>query len=212
MNELEPTIRHAIDQYAGGNQSPVIYDRARLLAAQALETYDPKKGASEKTHVMNQLRKLQREAPAVSDPMPMPERFRFDQAKIRRVMEEIEQEDGREALPEEIQLRTGLTKKRLKRVMDRMAARISQSEYEQTDAEEDDAIDLQVSERTPWDEWVDAAYNDLSERDKLIFRYRTGYDDAPVLDTNEIARRLNISPQVVSQRSRAIQNKLDKFA
>lgn len=211
VRDLEPTINQALAQYAGGNVSPVVRDRARIIAAKALADFDPKRGASPKTHVMNQLRRLQREVPVISDPLPMPERFRRDQGRIAEVIRQIEEHEGREALPEEIADTTHLSRKRVRRVMDRMAARVSQTAYEDTDGDDDDQMDVVTDRREPWDEWVDMVYAELPERDRLIFRHRTGYDGSPILDNNTLARQLNISPQIVSQRARVIQGKLDRF-
>lgn len=203
-------IDRALSQYAGGAKSPVVRDRARIIAARALKDYDPGKAKVE-THLMNRLRELQREVPKFTDPLPMPERFRVDQWRINQARSEIEEEQGREALPEEIADRTNIPLKRVKRVSRRMVSRVPWSAYEQTDDDDDSDIDIAVSERTPWDEWVDAVYNDLPTRDRLIMRYRSGYDGSPTLSNDEIAEKLGISPQVVSQRSRLIQKKLDSF-
>lgn len=211
VKKLEPVIQQALNKYVGSNSSLVLQDRARILAAQAIKGFDPTKGAKLSTHVYNQLQRLQREAPVISDPMPMPERFRADQSRIYQARMDIENEEGRDALPEEIADKTHLPLKRVKRVLGRMSSRVTQSAYEESESEEDEAKDLAVSERTPWDEWVDAVYHDLPPRDRLIFRHRTGYDGAEVLGANDLADKLGVTPQIISQRARLIQKRLDSF-
>lgn len=212
VRKLQPIIDKALSAYAGGNSSPVVRDRARLMAARAIDSYDPARGAKLETHVFNQLRSLQRDVPKMSDPMPMPERFAVDNANIYRIKQEIENDEGREALPEEIADRLHMPMKRVNRVLNRSAGRLTYSEYEGADSDEDEAKDVVTNESTPWDEWVDMVYHDLSPRDRIIFRHRSGYMGSPVLDTNAIAEQLGVTPQVVSQRARAIQKHLDRFA
>lgn len=211
LKEYEPVIDKALKTYAGGAGSPVLRDRARIMAAQALRTYDPKYGASVSTHLMRQLQRLQREAPTISDPLPIPERFRRDQASVAQALADFEDENGVAAEPEDVAERLKLPLKRVRKVMTRMKARVPWSTYEEADDDEDDQADVAVTERTPWDEWVDAVYNDLSPRDRAIMRHRAGYGGSPVLGNVEIAEKLGISPQIVSQRARLIQAKLDRF-
>lgn len=210
LKKYEPVIQKALKQYAGGASTPVVRDRARILAAQALKSFDPQRGARIETHLMRQLQQLQRDVPRMTDPLPIPEQFRRDQYRISEVRRELEDETGLEPDDVEIADRLRMPVKRVRKVLERMSARVPWSVYEEG-GEDDEGQDVVTSERSGWDEWVDAVYQDLPARDRRIMAYRTGYGGVPTLSTNEIAEKLGITPQVVSQRSRMIQKQLDRF-
>ena len=211
VQQLEPTISHLTRQYVGMRPSPVVQQRARLLAARAIESYNPAAGANLTTHVSNHLKGLQRMAADITDPMPPPERFRRDQAAIVRASDELEDELGREVTDEEVAERTGMPIKRVLRVRGRMRGRVPMSVVEDSDYDDMEAPDIVGSEFTRRDEWVDAVYHDLGPIDKLILAHKTGFRGFEQLSTGELARRLNISPAAVSQRASRIQARLEEF-
>ena len=51
-------------------------------------------------------------------------------------------------------------------------------------------------------------YHDLSDKDKLIFEYKTGFGGKPVLDNAGIGKKLQMSPSTVSQRLKFITSRL----
>lgn len=211
VKQLEPTINSAVSQYVGKSVSPTVQQRARLLAADAVKTYDPTRGAQLSTHVHNQLRRLQRMAPGISDPFAPPEHFRRQQMEIQNANSQLEETLGREVTDEEIAELTGIPSRRVSKVRTRMRARIPISTYEDMEDNDDDAPDIPGSEHTQYDDWVDAVYHDLGPVDRLIMMYRTGYRGADMLGNSEIASRLRISPSAVSQRARRIQERLDSY-
>jgi DNA-directed RNA polymerase specialized sigma subunit len=211
VKRLQPVVDSAINRYVGQKAPPTVRQRARILTAKAVQSYDPDRGAGLNTHVYNQLRALQRMSPGISDPFAPPERFRRQQTDIKQATDKMFEELGRDPTDEEIADVTGLPSSRVQKVRNRMRARIPLSVYEDSFDDDDESPDVVGSERTKYDEWIDAVYEDLGEIDRLILMYRTGYRNADVLSNQEIAMRLNISPAAVSQRARRIQQRLDQF-
>lgn len=211
VDDLDDVISSSLHRYVGPKSSPVLKQRARLLAAKALQTYDPEKGANVRTHVANQLRSLQRMAPGVIDPLPPPERFRRQQAEIRQAADVLSDRLGRDVTDEEIAELTQLPITRVSKVRNRMRARIPLSAYEETEEGDDESPELEASKRELYDDWTDAVYHDLGDLDRLIMMHRSGYRNADILSTQEIAERLGITPAAVSQRANRIQQKLDQF-
>jgi DNA-directed RNA polymerase specialized sigma subunit len=207
--DLTPDIDGAVEHFLGPQASPVLRQRAKLLAAKAVRTYDPKMGAALRTHVTSNLRALQRMAPAVTDPLAPPERFRRNQLEISKASELLKEQLHRDPTDEEIADLTKLPERRVTKVRSRMRARIPMSSQESED--DDDAPDIVGSEHTDYDTWTDAVYHDLGELDRLIMMHRTGYRNADVLSTTDIANKLNMSAPAVSQRARRIQQRLDSF-
>lgn len=211
VKRLDPVIQSAVSSYAGQKAPPTVRQRARLLAADAIQSFDPKRGAGLQTHVSNQLRALQRMAPQITDPFSPSEHFRRQQQEIRDAQDLLLEEMGRDPTDEEVADLTGLPRRRVTKVRSRMRARIPTSAYEESFDDDDEAEDIVTSKRTDFDDWIDAVYDDLGELDRLIMMHRTGYRNADTLSNQEIAERLNISPAAVSQRAKRIQRRLDEF-
>lgn len=211
VKSLDPVISSAVKTYGGPKAPPTLRSRAKILAARAVKSYDPGRGANLKTHVYNQLRALQRIAPEVVDPLPPPERFRRQQAEISTALSDLEDSLGREPTDEEVSEHTGIPLSRTSKVRARMRARIPMTSFEEGDDDDDTGQDVVGSTRTDYDDWAEAVFHDLGHIDKLIMQYRTGYGGADKLNNMEIASRVGISPAAVSQRARRIQARLDEF-
>jgi DNA-directed RNA polymerase specialized sigma subunit len=213
VDTLQPTIEKALRAYAP-SATAVVRGRARGIAADAVRSFRPNQGADLNTHVYRQLQRLQREGPKISDPMPAPERTRRDSGKIMAAISSAADDIGREPTDEEIAELTGLPRRRVTKIRKGLRHRISESQYTEGfggDEGDDTTVDAVASERTGYDDWVDAVYHDLPEVDRVILQYRTGFRGAPKLSNTDIAQRLKISPAAVSQRVTRIQAKLDEY-
>ena len=210
VKELEPTIQSAVNTYAGNKVGDPVRHRARILAAQAIRSYDPKYGASLQTHVNRQLQALQRMTPALTDPLPQPEKFRRDSQALTNATNSLQEVLGREPTDEELAEETKLPIARVIKVRSGQRARIPMSMYEADDDDESTPEPV-ASSRDDFDDWMDAVYHDLGETDKLIFMYRTGYRGQQPMPNQEIARKLGVSPAYISQRASWIQKRLDEF-
>lgn len=208
---LQPVIDKAVKTFAGDNAPPTVWDRARLLAADAVEKYDPTKSSNLKGHVYSQLQALNRLAPQITDPMPIPERMRRDRAEIYSAVEQLRNDMGREPTDEEVQEITGIPLKRVLKVKSVQHANIPLSVFEGTDTDEDATPEIAVSRRTPMDDWVDAVYHDSDSIDKIVLQHKSGYRGAQILGNQQIAKLLNISPAAVSQRAARLQARLEEF-
>jgi len=181
------------------------------MVARAIKTYVPTGGANLRTHVFNSLKSLQRKVPLLADPMPVPERIRLDSSRIRQAEAHFEGSIGRPPTDDELSELVNLSPAKLQRIRAMAKGRIPFSVVEERSEDDDASSDIVGSTRSDYDTWTDAVYTDLGENDKLIMRFRSGYDGADTLDNTAIADRLGVSPSYVSQRALAIQQKLDRF-
>jgi DNA-directed RNA polymerase specialized sigma subunit len=209
MKTLEPTITKAVKQYAPG-ASPIVHDRARLLAVKAIKGYQPSRNVPLHAHVYRQLQEIQRIAPKIQEPMAMPERLRRERGVLLGAINAAKDELGREPSDEEISERTGLPPAKVTKVRSLARASLPASAIEEA-GDDDENDDVVAHQRSPEDDWTDAVYHDLSDPDRLILQHRTGYRGAPILPTQDIAKMLNISSAAISQRAARIQARLDEF-
>jgi DNA-directed RNA polymerase specialized sigma subunit len=74
----------------------------------------------------------------------------------------------------------------------------------------EEGVQLPGTESLPAsDIWLEYVHHDLDPIDKKILEWKTGMYGKQVLSTNEIARRLNITPSAVSQRAAKIAMKIE---
>lgn len=211
LDRLQPVIDRAIGAFAGGSTSPVLRDRARVLAAKALEGYDPTRGAKLSTHVYGQLQGLRQIRHKLGNPMPAPEQLRRDRGTVLQAAGQLRDSLLREPSDDEVADELGVPVARVERVMRAARIGVPLSALEADEDEDRPGRDVISHTRTPEDDWMEAVDHDLSPVDKLILRYRTGYGKNPVLSNQEIARRLGMSAPAISQRAARIQARLDEF-
>lgn len=211
VQKLQPVIDSALRNYAGPKAADTVRQRAKLMAAQAVRTYDPTRGKL-KQHVFGYLQGLRRVAPQVTDPLAPPERFARDVAELQRGEAALNEQLGRPATDEELAEFVGITPKRIERIRKRARGRVPMSVVERSGADDEDSMnDIVISQKDPYEDWVDAVYHDLPPVDKLILQHRSGYRGADRLGLKEIAAMLKMSPQAVSQRAARIQARLDEY-
>ena len=128
LEKLGPTIDKAVYKFAGPDAPPTVYDRARILAAGAVKSYQ-EQGGSLSAHVYTNLQALQRLAPQIVDPLPMSEKLRRDRAQVYSQIENLHNEYGREPSDEEVASVTGLPLKRVIKVRGLMRAGVPLSSF-----------------------------------------------------------------------------------
>lgn len=200
MKYLEPTISAGIKSYAQNDQSLNI--RARILATQAVNSWDPAKGAALRTHVFNTLKGLQRYRNERSSAVHVPESVRGDAVKVKKYIRDFTADKGYE--PSDVEVADGLQMS-MKRIR-----KAKHGEAPMNRAVTDSG-DLTVTKaRDPYDIWTDYVYHDLSPTNRKVFEWTTGYGGNETIPKKEIARRLKISPAAVSMRVSTIQRRLQE--
>lgn len=209
VTDLSPVIDAALRPL--GNVSPVVRGRAKLVAAKAIKAYQPIHGAKLSTFVTSHLRSILRDAPAIQDPMPMPERQRQELHMLHRATDSFNEQFGRDPSDEEMANVLGMPAKRVVKLRSGIRARIPMSVHDEQSDEGEESPDIAASSHTPYDDWFDAVYHGLGDIDKVILMHRTGYRNADKLTNNDIAAKVGLTPQAVSQRARKLQEQLDSF-
>jgi len=200
MSYLQPTMDAGLRSYAQGDQSLKL--RAKILATQAVDRWDPTKGAALKTHVFNNMKGLQRFRNNRSSVVHIPESVRTDLSRIRTFENDYKADNGYDPSDAETADALSLSMKRIQKTRS--------TERPASSALNEQGHDTFAKERDPYDVWKDYVYYDLSAANKKIFEWTTGYGGSPVISKQEIAKRMKISPAAVSMRVSTIQSKLSK--
>ena len=204
LAEASPVIDSAIMSYAP-NSAPAVKSKAKILAAQAMRNYDPKKGTKLKTHLHVQLQPLRREQGMYST-VHAPERVRMDLSKLKNMQKQWFDENGHEPNDDELSDFTGLSRKRLLHIRKFDRSVLGEGAFEETS---DAGAGLPQTQEAA-NLWEDYVYAELGPQDKLIYELKTGRGGQKVLTTNEIARKLRVSAGAVSQRLAKIAGRISE--
>lgn len=189
--------------------TPVLRDRADLLAAKAVTGYDPARGASLQTHVSNALRELQRTAPEITDPLPAPERLRRKRAEAFAALARLRDDLRRDPTEEEIADELNISPAEFRKLRPHLRYQQPLSMAETGDDETEK--DVAVAERTPYDDWIEAVYHDLPPQDRLILQHTTGLNGAQKLSLPQLVTATGLSLDQVRSRVAKLQRRLNEF-
>lgn len=192
---LKPTIDSVLASMgAAGN--PQLLAKAKVVAAKAIQKYDPSAGASLPTYVTNQLRQLARDKRKSDSPIPMPDGVQLDAYAIYKAETELEDELGRDPSVEEIADRCHLSVKRIGDVRTKMRAVSNEGAFESEDGE----TGLQGKPSDFSQEATEYIYNESDLTDKKIIEYTLGYGGAEQLDNKALMAKLKLTPVQLSRR------------
>lgn len=204
LKAINPILNTAVTSYAG-QSSPVVRSQAKILALNALETYDPYK-AKLRTHLLTQLQRLRRNVGQMQQIVQVPERLVLDSMAVSKAVEEFQDRYGRDPSDAELADLTGLSKKRLAKIR-QLKPVVAEGQTYSFDTE-GELQELTVPKATP-QAWVDFVYQTLDPKDQLIMEHTLGLNGKKILSKSAIARKLGVSPSAITYRLRYIQSQLD---
>ena len=203
LKSISPVISSAVKSY--GNNDPKTVTRARILAMKAIRSYDPSKGNQLNTHVMSQLKALNRISRQRSNLIHLPENIYFNRKVIEEARVDHVHRTGKDPSDTDIADATGLTKRQINKA----------SEYKNPVASSTFTSDkgdaMKDHTRDYYDIWVDYVYNDMDDTDKKIFEGVSGYNNKPIKPKQQLAKELKMSPAAVSYRVSNITSKLEEM-
>lgn len=204
LKSIKPWIDTAIKSYAGGDSNPVLRTMAKNIALDATKNFDPDKGIKLQTYLMSHWQGLQRHLNKVNSPVKVPERTAIDAGRVHKYEVELASQLGRDPTDAELADFTGIPIKNIGR------ARGSKDFYVES-TQQDAGLMVDEPSKSAKDAWIRYVYMDLNDRDRVIMEYSLGLNGKPKLDTNDIAKKLNVTPGSISQRKTHIESVLNEF-
>lgn len=199
LKALQPTIDSAITSYAGGNDE--FKTKAKIMALEAVKSYDPSKGTQLSTHVFNSLKRLQRLSADRGNFIHVPEQSALDKKSLERVIRDYTIDNGEEPSRQQLADLTGVSMKKIDRLLNIKGSTSSSM----TTSEQGDSLDR--APRTAITLYEDTLYQELDPTNQKIYDWLTGYNGAPMLSRQDVAKRLKMTPAALSQRIA----KIDRF-
>ena len=202
LRRMQPTIRSAMTSYAPGMDSQLGV-KAAHLTLDALRGFDPTKGAEPTTYVFHNLKRLSRYGAKASSIIPQPEGFALEQKKVHEAIERFTDDNRREPSMVELADYTGLSVKRLRKLLD--ANTVVNESSTLTD---DSGKDTMTQSGLTDNDYFEYVYASVGPIDQKIMEWTSGLHGVKPLSNNDIAKKLRISPAAVSQRKGKIQQLL----
>lgn len=206
IRELSPMIDAEVFRYNG--PKTLLRNKARLLAADAIKTYDPKSGAKLSSWVVTQMQPLTRYGRTLAKPVHTSELAHRQGAEIETIRKNLSEDLGAEPTDAQLADETGLSISRINKVRSMTPAYFTESSMESiSESGEPHAIAVENKGPDPvLETTTQAVYASLNERDRAIFDLKTGRNGTEALDNKSIAKRLGVSEGLISQRSLLISN------
>lgn len=192
---LKPTI-DAVLASMGGTGSPDVATRARVVAAQAVQSYDPSYGASLNTWVSHRLRQLTRQIRKSNNIIAVPEGVQLDGLALNRAEQQFIDENNREPTVNELADITGLSVKRIADVRTKLRPVTTEGVF----TDEEGNVGLQGSVPDYDQEAVEYVYNDSDLLDRQVLEMTLGYGGHEVLSNDTIMQKLKLTPVQLSRR------------
>ena len=203
LDDLDPTISAEVQRFSG--PKPLLKSKARALAVKAIRSFDPAGGTRLRSWVVTQLQPLSRYNNSLK-PIYVPEEGSRKAYAVAQARERFVDETGRDPSDEELADRVGISVKRLNAVRKAVPATVNEPQAE--DGDDDTAPEYAVYRSDELRAASEAVYESLSDRDKLLFDLRTGLHGQTAASGLEIAKRLGVSPALVTQRANAIAQRI----
>lgn len=193
--QLRPTIDSVLASI-GATGNPHLKSRANVVAAKAIQSYNPDSGASLSTWVSSQLRQLSRDVRKSNNIMSIPEGVQLDSYALYRAENEFMEEHDREPTLKELADITHLSQKRIMHIRKKTKSIVADS----ATVGEDGSELAQGSETDHSQEAMDYIYNDSDTTDQKILEYLLGYGGETPLDNKTIMRKLKLTPVQLTRR------------
>lgn len=206
VSALAPTLGQGLTAF-GDAGSRNLKAQAKLMAAKALDTYEPQRGTL-RTHVLSQLQGLRRKANREQQIIHVPERHANMLSQLRDKELELQTELGRAPSDGELSDATMLSLRMLEKLR-RSAAPVNDGRFVDQTGERFTPASQVPGQRTGHAAWVDFVYEEQPPINQFIMDRTLGLHGHEKMQTQEIAKQLGITAGAVSQRTAKLQRLLD---
>lgn len=207
IHALLPVIQQSVIAAGGQPTDAALMAKAKLLALNGLDRYDPEKAALA-NYMYSHLRGLNRIMGSDKNIIQTPESVILDRQRMQRTENELFDELGRFPSTAEIANKSGLSLKRIAKIR---RANVPVTEQQVTTAfGESGAPSVQVlGQDTQQDAWREYVYDSVSDRQKSVMERIYGMHGFEPKSANDVAKELKISPAAVSQQRKKVDELLN---
>lgn len=194
LNHLQPVINQQVTRWGGTLSRPMLETRAKILAVEAIRSYNPHAGAALATHVTNRLQKLSRTVYTHTQAARLPEHKAVGMTTFSVAQDQLQNDLGRSPTHVELADHLGWTQTRTRefqRAYDRKEL-LSSGEFNPASfpvADQHDPI-------------IDYVYFDMEPQKQQLFEGITGYGGNRILTNQELMAKHKLTQGQLSYQKR----------
>jgi DNA-directed RNA polymerase specialized sigma subunit len=194
IKSFQPLINKEVNKYSGNLDRNLYYAEALKLFMQALESYDPNRGAALATHITSYMNKLYRFNLTYQNVGRIrSERRPLQITAYHNTMTVLEDKFGRPPTTNEVAEEMQLPHKEVARIRKDLRKDLSLDETF-------DSVGLGPKSNPMYDRMMQIYHFETTPEEKLVLEYLQGIGGKPIVSSNiDIAKRLNMTPNRVSK-------------
>lgn len=210
FNELtlryEPVVHSVVNKFKTVGVSPAtLRAQAHTQLFKALKTYKPDMGAQPTTHIWNNLQKITRTAVESQISGHIPEHRNLKKATYTTTKMNLEDRLGYEPSIDQMSDELGWNKEEIGRMENELGGETTASNA---------AFDFYGNSTTGESEdkiLTDYLYQELQDRDKVIFEHTFGYGGKPILNNKQIALKLHTNEMAIHRAKKKMSEKIQSY-
>lgn len=208
LKALEPVIQKGIQSYAVND--PIMAGKARMMALDALDRYDPQKSALQ-SYMLNSLKGLRRATVKQQNFVNVPERLLQDNMRLAAEEQRFLDETGRPPTDAELADEMRISPAKIAKIR-RASGGYAVGQFGTAENDFDMPATRIPGQGRSASLWTQIVYDDLTPLDQKILEMSLGLNGQKKRSNQEIAQILRRSPSAISQRKIKIQQLLDREA
>lgn len=199
LGQLNPVIDYSVRQFGGRYSGPSLRSKAKVITLDVMKGYSADRG-DPSPFLKSHLQGLRRYSGQETTAIPVSERHRMAWSQLKRQSEELADTLGRDPTDIELSDYVRLPPAKLKAIRRAAIGGVPESAY-------DESAELSVTDQDST--WRQFLHLTLPTDEQLIMEHTLGMNGKPILGTNELAKKLGVTPAAISQRKAKIQKLLD---
>ena len=203
VDSLSTEIKNFSNSYSTSLNPSIVRGKAKMLAVEAIKTYDPKMGSALKTHFFNHIRPLARQIKGITESSALTKHYETNVNRYVNFVRDFIGEHGREPDDSEIMDALMITPRQLS-----VLNKASKYEIPEGQIEDFNFENKSMQHEAKIDAWTEYVYHDLSPMGKKIMDMKLGRHGRDPMSNIEIAQKLGLSPKEVTQYTENISKKI----
>ncbi|MCB5270530.1 MAG: hypothetical protein LHW56_01645 [Candidatus Cloacimonetes bacterium] len=205
LKRLDPILQSQVNKWAGPVPRGVLENEAMVLAAKALDTYNPNLGAALSTHIVNNLAPISRLVYTYQNAARIPENITLKLRTFNDAKERLTVTHGFTPTVDQLHQELGWSVNELNRVENSM-----RNDLVESVGGLDDRFFSSVADDE--EDMLEALYFDLLPEEKKLFELVTGFHGRKVCSNPEIMQAMGWSQAQLSYKKRLLTKRIAELS